>query len=254
VILTNWSELPRRVTIRQLSALTRHRPFVSRRGGQRSCEVNPRVGFLGRRRGGLGHRYQAGLAGAAHDVVRAEQALGDGEIDLDVPLASEVTLCMPVRLHSPGPVAVPFAAYSLTTSDSDGEKPDACSCTCTCWPVLSPVAGVTVTFWCPLGAIADGLGVAGAVVAVGGVLVGLRVSGAELLPHPEASTTSTVAATQRRGKWPAPPTGSSGCATAGWTARPGPPDPGEAVLLSVQAGGTAVAGDQPHPGSLQPPG
>lgn len=59
------------------------------------------------------------------------------------PLASEVTLCMPFRLQSPGPVAVPFAAHSVTTSDSPDEKPDAC--TCTCWPDLSPVAGVTVT-------------------------------------------------------------------------------------------------------------
>jgi len=43
--------------------------------------------------------------------------------------------------------------------------------------------------------------VAGAVVAGGGaVVVGLRVSGAELLPHPAARATSTAAAAQRRRK------------------------------------------------------
>ena len=120
------------------------------------------------------------------------------------PLASEVTLCMPFRSQSPGPVAAPFAAHSVTTRDSPGEKPDAC--TRTFWPGLSPVAGVTVTFWCPLGAVAEEVAVAEAVagvvvVAGGGVVVGLRVTGAGLLPHPAASTASTAAAAQRRDKF-----------------------------------------------------
>lgn len=120
------------------------------------------------------------------------------------PLASAVTLCMPVSSQSPGPVAVPLAAHSVTTRDSPGEKPDAW--TSTFWPVLSPVAGVTVTCWAfPLVAVADGVAVveavAGAVVvAAGGVVVGLRTTGAGLLPQPTARTASTVAAAHRRGK------------------------------------------------------
>ena len=120
------------------------------------------------------------------------------------PLASEARLCIPFRSQSPGPVAAPFAAHSVTTRDSPDEKPDAC--TKTFWPDLSPVAGVTVTFWCPLGAGAEEVAVAEAVagavvVAGGGVVVGLRVTGAGLLPHPAASTASTAAAAQRREKF-----------------------------------------------------
>ncbi|HEV2255288.1 MAG TPA: hypothetical protein VGS06_19075 [Streptosporangiaceae bacterium] len=50
--------------------------------------------------------------------------------------------------------------------------------------------------------MADGVAVAGAVVAAGGgVVVGLRVKGAELLPpHPTARTISTATAARRRGK------------------------------------------------------
>jgi hypothetical protein len=123
---------------------------------------------------------------------------------LTCPLASAVTLCMPLRSQSPGPVAAPFAAHWVTTRDSPGEKPDAC--TRTFWPGLSPVAGVTVTFWCPLGAGAEEVAVAEAaagavVVAGGGVVVGLRVTGAALLPHPAASSVSTAAAAQRRGQF-----------------------------------------------------
>jgi len=92
---------------------------------------------------------------------------------LTCPLAPEVTLCRPFRSQSPGPVAAPFAAHWVTTRDSPGEKPDAC--TRTFWPDLSPVAGDTETFWCPLGAGADEVAVAeavaGAVVVAGGELM-----------------------------------------------------------------------------------
>jgi hypothetical protein len=120
---------------------------------------------------------------------------------LTCPLASAVTVCMPFRAQSPGPVAAPLAAHWVTTRDSPGEKPDAC--TRASWPDLSPVAGVTVTFWCPVAAGAEEVAVAEAVagavvVAGGGVVVGLRVTGAGLLPHPAASTASTAAAAQRR--------------------------------------------------------
>ena len=117
---------------------------------------------------------------------------------LTYPLPSAVTPCMPVRLQSSGPVAVPFAAHCVTTSGSPGEKPDAW--TCTCWPDLSPVAGITVICWAPPpAAIAGGVGMAdaaaGAVVAGGGaVVVGLRVTMAGLLPHPAARATSPAAA------------------------------------------------------------
>ena len=119
------------------------------------------------------------------------------------PPASAVTPCMPVRSQSPDPVAVPLLAHSVTTRDSPGEKPDAW--TCTFWPVLSPVAGVTVACWAfPLVVVTDGAAVAEAVagavvVAGGGVVVGLRVTGAGLLPHPAARTVSTAAAAHRRG-------------------------------------------------------
>ncbi|MHB1594738.1 MAG: hypothetical protein ACYCO9_21725 [Streptosporangiaceae bacterium] len=93
-------------------------------------------------------------------------------------------------------------AHSVTTRDCAGEKPDAF--TSTFWPVFNPVAGITVTVWCPVGAVADGAAdvagaVAGAVVAAGGAVVaGLRVNGAELLPHPAANNTSAAAAAERQ--------------------------------------------------------
>jgi hypothetical protein len=107
---------------------------------------------------------------------------------------------MAFKLQSPGPVAVPLLAHWVMTRDSPGEKPDAC--TRTRWPDRSPAAGVTVICWCPLVAVADAAAVAGVVVtAGGGVVVGLRVKGAELLLlHPAARTTSTAAAVRRRGK------------------------------------------------------
>jgi hypothetical protein len=96
-------------------------------------------------------------------------------------------------------------AHWVMTRDSPGEKPEAC--TRTRWPELSPVAGVTVICWpCPLVAVAGAVGIAdgvAGVVATGaaGVVVGLRITVAGLLPHPAARTTSTAAAAQRRRKF-----------------------------------------------------
>jgi hypothetical protein len=76
--------------------------------------------------------------------------------------------------------------------------------------VLSPVAGFTVTCWpgrlvAVPGGVAVAEMVAGAVaVAGGGVVVGLRTTGAGLLPHPAARTASTAAAAHRRGKFTLP--------------------------------------------------
>lgn len=80
-----------------------------------------------------------------------------------LPQASAVTLCMLVRLQSPGPVAVPFAAHCVTTSASPGEKPVAR--TSTCWPDFSPVAGATAAC-CTALPVAVGEGDAAGVVAV----------------------------------------------------------------------------------------
>jgi hypothetical protein len=121
------------------------------------------------------------------------------------PLASAVTPCMPVRSQSPGPVAVPLSAHSVTTSDSPGVKPVAW--TSTVWVDASPVAGVTVSR-CPPPAGPDGVGdaEAGAEAETGGVAEDaetggpLLVSGSEPVEHPAASAAAAPAAARYRRK------------------------------------------------------
>lgn len=126
------------------------------------------------------------------------------------PPASAVTLCMPVRSQSPGPVAVPLSAHSVTTSDSPGEKPVAW--TSTVCVAASPVAGVTVNrcltgLAVPEGVAEDGADVAGADVAgadgaaedalAGGPLL---VTGPEPFEHAVASAVTAAAAARYRRK------------------------------------------------------
>lgn len=121
------------------------------------------------------------------------------------PPASAVTLCMPVRSQSPGPVAVPLSAHSVTTRDSPGEKPVAwMSTVCV---AASPVAGVTVTrclagLAVPGGVAEDGADVAGADGAAADALAGgpLLVTGPEPFEHAVASAVTAPAAARYRRK------------------------------------------------------
>lgn len=63
------------------------------------------------------------------------------------PAVSAVTFLMPARLQSPGPVALPLLAHSVTTRASPGENPVAT--TLTVAGEFSPADGVTVRSWAP---------------------------------------------------------------------------------------------------------
>ncbi len=136
---------------------------------------------------------------------------------LTLPLASEVTLAIPARLQSPGPVAAPLSAHSVTTSASFGEKPEPVTwtsaegarsergATLRCGPegaedVLAGVvvaAGRVVVGWLVAGWVVTGRLVDGA------LLVGGRTTIGVLFAHPLARnatrpTAPVAAATGRR--------------------------------------------------------
>lgn len=85
---------------------------------------------------------------------------------------------MALKLQSPGPVFWPLAAHSFTTSTSFGEKPLAF--TSTVCGDRSPLSGVTVICWPPVGRLV-GAGVVDGRVVDGRVVDGRVVDSATVV-------------------------------------------------------------------------